>query len=163
MIGSAMEFELRDETAEDESFLERLYADVHAGEFAPLGLGAEQMAGLMAMQARAQRMGYAGSYPAAKRWVVWVGERAIGRMIVDHGERMVTLVDVALLEEFRGKGIGGRLVEAVCREAVGAGKVVRLSVKRWNGAKNLYERAGFEVCGEDELQFEMEFSAGRDE
>ena len=157
-----MDFELRDETAADEGFLERLFVEGRAGEFAPLGLGAEQLAGLMAMQARAQRMGYSGNYPAAKRSVVWVEGRAVGRMIVDYGERVVTLVDVALLEEFRGRGIGGRLVEGVCREAEGAGKVVRLSVKRCNRAKNLYERAGFKVCGEDALQFEMEFCPRRD-
>ncbi|WP_428651515.1 GNAT family N-acetyltransferase [Roseibium sp.] len=51
----------------------------------------------------------------------------------------------------RGKGVGGRLLEAVCEEARGRSLArVRLDVIDTNPrARALYERAGFEPAGEE--------------
>lgn len=155
-----MEYELRDESPEDADFLERLFVDARGAEFALGGIPEPMLQQLLAMQAKAQRMGYGTSYPGARWSVIWVdGERA-GRVIVHEGSEVTTLVDVALSREYRGRGIGTALIQGICR---GAGaRRVRLSVNRSNPAQKLYLRCGFRVCGEDAIRYEMEYVSRED-
>ena len=53
------------------------------------------------------------------------------------------MIDIALLPDHRGRGIGARLLRDVLHEATAAGLPVRLSVERSNPARSLYERLGF--------------------
>ena len=59
---------------------------------------------------------------------------------------------------FQGRGIGTRLIAACEAECVANGMgMVGLEVRRDNhGAKRLYERCGFAVCGETETGWLME-------
>lgn len=52
--------------------------------------------------------------------------------------------DLTVAREFRGKGVGGALLEAVEQEALDKGYCkLTLEVREDNRAKNLYERQGF--------------------
>jgi ribosomal protein S18 acetylase RimI-like enzyme len=53
-------------------------------------------------------------------------------------------MDIALLPEYCGKGIGGYLIEGVLREAADAGKRVSIHVEKHNPAQRLYARLGFQ-------------------
>ncbi len=69
------------------------------------------------------------------------GERA-GRLYVDRWPEETRIVDVALLPEWRGRGVGRELVEAIQAE----GREVSIHVERFNPAQRLYVRLGFEVA-----------------
>ena len=60
------------------------------------------------------------------------------------------LIDVAVAPAARRQGLGRRLLDAVVARAVAAGATrLLLEVRRDNTpARNLYESAGFAVCGE---------------
>jgi ribosomal protein S18 acetylase RimI-like enzyme len=58
------------------------------------------------------------------------------------------IVDIALLPEQRGKGIGTALLRDLLAEADGTGKRVTIHVERLNPALRLYERLGFRVAEE---------------
>ena len=76
--------------------------------------------------------------------------RLLGRE-VDNARFLMDGICVA--PEARGRGIGSRLVEAVCAEASARGYAeVRLDVidTNWR-AKALYERLGFAVAGEERI------------
>jgi len=60
------------------------------------------------------------------------------------------IVELQLLPEMQGKGIGTAVVQRVIEQGANQGVPVTLSVVRANPlAKRLYERLGFEVCGHE--------------
>ena len=52
-------------------------------------------------------------------------------------------MDIALLPEHRGAGIGAQLLRELQEEARSAGKSLTIHVERFNPALRLYERLGF--------------------
>lgn len=141
---------------DDEAFLLHLFASTRP-EFNLLNLPENQMQALLAMQFKAQRQQYDESYPQAESNIVLQDDHRIGRMLVDRTEREITLVDIALLPEYRNAGIGSRLVQDLLAEAAVAGKPVRLHVLKSNPALRLYERLGFSRVSDQSMYFEMIF------
>ena len=62
------------------------------------------------------------------------------------GEAEIRIVDIALLPEHRGGGVGTALLRDLLAEADAAGKRVTIHVERFNPALRLYERLGFSVA-----------------
>lgn len=149
---------LRPELASDEPFLLRLYASTRDEELAFLAANPAQAQAFVQMQFNFQKMSYDAQYPAADRTIILSGEREIGRMIVDRTESEHHFIDIALLPEFRGRGIGGALLGELQQEAARDGKGMRLSVRQNNPARRLYERMGFSITGEDGVYFFMNWS-----
>jgi ribosomal protein S18 acetylase RimI-like enzyme len=67
-----------------------------------------------------------------------------------------TLVDIALLPEHRGKGIGGGLIRELIGQCDQQKLPLRLQVLRTNPALRLYERLGFTRTAEDQIYIQME-------
>jgi len=155
-----MDFHLQPAGDEDQSFLAGLYTDVHAPEFLATDLPAAALEPLLAMQHRAQVMGYAAQFPAAVNEIVWIsdqhGDERAGRLLVNTTAAEIRLVDVALLTRFRGHGVGTQLVRGVCDRARTANVPLRLSVHAGNPAQRLYERLGFILTGDDGVYRTME-------
>ena len=61
---------------------------------------------------------------------------------------MILLIEISLLPEQRGKGVGAQLIEGVIAEATSAGKRVSLTVEQQNPAIRLYQRLGFTTVEE---------------
>ena len=75
--------------------------------------------------------------------VVLVDGEPVGRLYVHRGETEIRVVDIALLPEYRGSGIGKSLLRKLLAEADAATKSVTVHVERFNPALRLYERLGF--------------------
>lgn len=87
---------------------------------------------------------YARAYPGATNEVIEVDGRAAGRLYVHRATGEVRVVDIALLPEFRGAGVGTRLLRALQDEATESGRPLTLHVDASNvGARRLYEKLGF--------------------
>lgn len=153
------EISLRPEQPADESFLRDLYASTREAELAIAGWGASMRRNFVEMQFRAQRQGYRSQFPQAESSVVLADGVPAGRLLVDRSERELRVVDLALLPQYRGRGIGTRLLQALGAEAVEGGKSFRLHVLKTNRAVRLYERLGFCRRAEDACYFEMEWKA----
>lgn len=95
------------------------------------------------MQFEAQSAYYEKAFPDAECSVVEIDGRPAGRFYVDHGIDEIHIVDLALLPEFRARGVGTRLLQDVLKRAETSGKVVRLHVERSNPALRLYDSMGF--------------------
>lgn len=65
------------------------------------------------------------------------------------------LVQIQVLPEHQGKGMGEQLIRGLLDEARQAGVPVTLSVLRGNSARRLYERLGFEEIAVKGNEFEM--------
>ena len=130
-------------TAEDTEFLYRLYAGTREEELRQVGWSDEQKNTFLRFQFDAQHRYYQEQFPGASFDVVVEGEVRIGRLYVDRREDEIRLIDIALLPEHRGKGIGGSLMRQTLDEARMAGKPVRIHVEHHNPARRLYDRLGF--------------------
>ena len=151
-----MRVDLRAATPDDEAFLTELDAEVNAAEFAGAGLAPAALAQLLAMQYRARTMGYAAQFPHAESYVVWIGPHRIGRVLVNETGQELRLVDIALLEAYRGSGIGTGLLQDLIMRARAEGVPMRLSVRTSNPAARLYERLGFVATASDAVYVQME-------
>jgi len=77
---------------------------------------------------------------------------------VDRSDAEMRIMDIALLPEFRGRGIGRTLMEELLAEAKAAGLPVGLHVEATNAAKRLYERLGFRVVEDVGVYERMEWA-----
>jgi ribosomal protein S18 acetylase RimI-like enzyme len=148
---------LRPITPEDESFLACLYASTRAEELAVTGWSDEDKAIFCRRQFGAQTAHYRENYPGALFQIIEQDGVAIGRLYVAHWEREIRIMDIALLSEFRGSGIGTKLLRDLQEEARSAGKSLTIHVERFNPALRLYERLGFKQMEDKGVYLLMEF------
>jgi ribosomal protein S18 acetylase RimI-like enzyme len=147
--------ELRPESEDDREFLARLYRDTRAEEMAQWGWPPEQQALFLNMQFEAQRRGFRQSFPNAAGRIVRVGDADAGRMLVAEETLEMHLVDIALLTEYRNRGVGTELLTGLQRECERRRLPLRLQVFAVNPARQLYRRLGFnETSGYRRRDFE---------
>jgi len=136
---------LRPATPEDRAFLTAVHASTREAELALTGWSDEQKAAFCAQQFHAQESHYRQHYPTAQYFVIECEKQPACRLYVDHQENEIRLMDIALLREFRGKGIGTHLLQELQKEAQNAAKVLTIHVESFNPAKRLYTRLGFVI------------------
>jgi ribosomal protein S18 acetylase RimI-like enzyme len=153
---------LRVSTPDDREFLLAVYASTRDEELSLSGWDDNQKRGFLEMQFRAQNQQYSLSYPQADSSVILFDDHPVGRLLVDRKGPDITLVDIALLPEYRNRSIGTSLIQALLKEATGAQKNVALHVLQGNAAARLYERLGFTMVNEDGVYLEMKRTPGED-
>jgi ribosomal protein S18 acetylase RimI-like enzyme len=94
----------------------------------------------------AQDAWYREHYAAASFDVILIDGEPAGRLYVLRRDAEIRVVDIALLPEHRGIGIGTTLLRDLLTEADAAGKSVTIHVERFNPALRLYERLGFSIA-----------------
>jgi GNAT superfamily N-acetyltransferase len=134
---------LRPITPEDDSFLAQLYASTRVDELAITGWSEEQKAAFCRMQFDAQSAHYRAHYPDASCQIIERGGLAAGRLLVWRTEKQILVIDISLLPEHRGAGVGTELLKGLQAEARTAGKTLTIHVEHFNPARRLYERLGF--------------------
>ncbi|MDY8135292.1 GNAT family N-acetyltransferase [Aquimarina sp. 2201CG5-10] len=70
----------------------------------------------------------------------------------------IEILQLQVLPEYQGKGIGKHLLNELYTKARGREKKLTLKVLKDNPAKHLYERTGFKVIGEDDYEYYMKLS-----
>ncbi len=136
---------LRPATPEDRELLYRVYASTRAEELAPVPWPAEAKAAFLRQQFDAQDSWWRANYAGATFEVVVVEGVDAGRLYLWEGPSEVCVVDVALLPDARGRGVGTKLLGDVKERAARSGKAVTIHVERMNPALALYERLGFRL------------------
>lgn len=155
-----MTISLRPFRPDDQEFLYTLYASTRLHEIAGFGWPAAQQEMFLRMQFNAQYRSYESAYPQAEHQIVEQDGEPIGRIMVFRGNAFVLLVDIALLAEHRGKGIGGQLLRDFIQQCLRDRVPLRLQVLKANPALRLYERLGFIRTGEDQMYIQMERRPG---
>ena len=67
-------------------------------------------------------------------------------------------MDITLLPEHRGKGLGGQIMQYLLDDAAAAKKLLSIHVERNNPAIHLYERLGFQRIGDTGMYYLMEWT-----
>lgn len=144
----------------DRDFIFKVYAATRLDEIAPFRWPPAQQDAFLRMQFTAQQQWYAISYAQAEHHVIELDGVPIGRLMVSRKQPAAVLVDIALLPEHRGKGIGGGLIRDLIQHCNQDKLPLRLQVLKTNPALRLYERLGFTRTGEDQIYIQMERQPG---
>lgn len=145
---------LRPETGDDLPFLRELYAGTREAELAAVPWPDAEKRAFLHQQFEAQRRYYRQQMPDAAFDIIEVdGDRA-GRLYVDRRDDELRLVDIALLPDWRGQGIGTGLLRELMAEAGARDAPLRIHVEKNNPAYRLYRRLGFE-CIEDKGVYDL--------
>lgn len=151
---------LRPATAEDREFLLALFASTRAELIALLPLGEQQKRAFVEQQFDAQERDYRSRHPDVSFDVVTLEGRPVGRLSVSREADELLLLDVSLLPEVRGRGIGTLLLRALADEARASGRALTLHADRENPARRLYERLGLRAVEEGDVHVRMELRGG---
>lgn len=149
---------LRPETDADDPFVRRLFIASRHAEFAALGMAEAQLEQLLGTQFDLQRSHFRAAYPDADWSIVTRRGDPVGRLYVARTMQARVLVDIALVPEVSGQGIGGALIDHVLADARAAGRAVTLHVRPHNPARRLYLRKGFIETGVDNADVTMMWS-----
>lgn len=138
---------LRPAQPEDESFLIAVYGSTREQELAMTPWTAEQREAFIRFQYTSQLTHYQTEYPQAEQSVIMLsgllGEQPVGRIYLDRREVEIRILDITLLPQYRGQGIGTPIIRRVMGEATRDGKDVSIELDSFEKSHGLFERLGF--------------------
>jgi ribosomal protein S18 acetylase RimI-like enzyme len=105
-----------------------------------------QKEAFLRQQFDAQDAWWQENYVGATFDVILVDGEPAGRLYVHRGPSEIRIVDIALVPEQRGNGVGTRLLEELLAQGDADAKSVTIHVERMNPALRLYDRLGFSVA-----------------
>ena len=146
----------------DAELLYRIYVSTREEELAAVPWDAPTKEAFLRMQFAAQDTHYHANHPQASYDLIVDGEQVLGRLYLDRGGTAWNVIDIALLPEHRGKGIGSRLLTQILAEAAAAGKPVQMYVERFNPAQHLYDRLEFQQIADQGVYLLLEWRPGTD-
>lgn len=150
----------RPESPQDDAFLRRLISETVTQELGAAAWPQPMRDHLVGLQEKVRRQTIRSTYPDAESQIIVVDGVEAGWVVVASLPGEMRLVEIMVLAEYRGKGVGSAVIREIMAVADHGGKKVRLGVNAMNpGAIRLYERLGFRRIGGDEIQHEMERAA----
>jgi RimJ/RimL family protein N-acetyltransferase len=151
-----MHITLRPLTEADMDFLLRLYATTRQDELNQVPWTDEQKAAFVSQQFHAQHQYWQENYTNTSWDVVLDDGVPIGRLYVARWPEDIRIVDIALMPERRGGGVGTGLLRGILTEGDATGRKVSIHVEIYNPARRLYERLGFVHAGDRGVYLLME-------
>ncbi|RPJ26494.1 MAG: GNAT family N-acetyltransferase [Chloroflexi bacterium] len=149
--------ELRAVSAEDDDFLCRVYAASRADEMSLVAWDEAAKQSFLQMQFAAQQAHYRAYFSKASHDVILAEGAPVGRLYVDQRETEIRILDIGLLPERRGHGIGSRVLQDLMEEAKAANKTLSIYVEDSNPSLRLFQRLGFVKAGENDISYLMEW------
>ena len=143
-----MTISLRLALSGDEEFLFSVYASTRMEEMALVDWNAAQKEQFLRMQFLAQDSDYKTNYPGAKFQLILLDGQAVGRLYIYRMTDEVHVLDISLLPQYRGQGIGSYLLNRILEEGAESHRPVTIYVQRVSPALHLYERLGFRAVNE---------------
>jgi len=166
---------LRAATSKDHSILHSIYASTREEELMMAGFSEEAAKVFVDMQFNAFQLTYPVTNEEREKalvdlendgreryedLIIEVGGKPIGRLILWRTGDEIRGADIALLTKFRNQGVGSEILKRMIKESNKKKKPIRIQVIKWNRAKRLYDRFGFQVTGETDTHYQMERPVG---
>jgi ribosomal protein S18 acetylase RimI-like enzyme len=129
----------------DEDFLRFVYAESRREELDQVVWPEGVREQFLRSQFDAQASHYAKHYPGAEYLIIEQGGKQAGRLYIWRSATEILILDIALVREFRNRGIGTTLLMQIIGEGEASSRIVSIHVEKFNRALRLYERLGFRV------------------
>ena len=152
-----MKSELKSIVKADEPFLFQVYISTRQQEAESWGWSSEQIESFLSMQWQAQRLYYSQQFPKANHNIILYENEYVGRCVIVDLPEHLHLIDISVLPNYQGKGIGACILKLLQHKASKGGKPVTLQVFYGNSAMFLYERLGFQVVETNGLYVKMQW------
>ncbi|MFY8106630.1 MAG: GNAT family N-acetyltransferase [Elstera sp.] len=163
---SAQGVGLRLRQPEDFDFLRALYRSTRSAEVTAAGFDPLTAAAFLNSQFELQCRHFDAHYTlGGQRLIVLASGHPVGRVELwateAEGRPDLRLVDISLLREWRGRGLGTALLLAVQQAAAADGRSVSLHVDKLNPAGRLYTRLGFRKIADTGASWRLGWRAGK--
>jgi ribosomal protein S18 acetylase RimI-like enzyme len=135
--------QLRPVEAKDAAFIEAVYRTTREAELNYTNWSEFQKSAFISMQSTAQHAEYKTKFPNARFQVIIYNKKKAGRFYTGENENEIRLLDITLLPEFRGKGIGNYLLQQLIERSNKTQKKLSLHVEEANPVLKMYHRLGF--------------------
>lgn len=138
-------------------FLLQVYASMREEEMRLTGWHERQVADFLNMQFNLQHQHYVKYYPNAQMDVILVNGQPAGRLYVERTSKEIRIMDICLLPDFRGRGIGYHYMRQLMDEGQEKSLIVSLHVEKNNPSKRFYDRLGFTIAEDRDVYWFMEW------
>ena len=153
-------YSLRPVQETDEALLLKIYASSRADEMALVPWDAAQKQAFLQMQFSAQQKHYRAYFPNAQHEIILAEGQPVGRAYVDRRATEIRILDITILPEARGRGIGTQILQDLMKEAADADTSLSIYVDSFNRSLGLFQRLGFVKTDESGASWLMEWRAG---
>lgn len=150
----------RPSTEDDVPFLRQLYATTREDELRMVDWTDEFKTSFLDSQFAAQKKHYEEYFGAAEFLVIEAEREPMGRLYVHRDEEEIHIIDIALMPQYRGHGLGTVLLQELLDEGKATGRKVTIYVEHFNPARHLYDRLGFRHIDTNGVYHFMEWTAG---
>jgi len=152
---------LRPVTEQDEGFLRYVYAESRREELDQVEWPEGVRDQFLRSQFDAQWAHYKQHYSGAEFLVIEHQGQPAGRLYVRRSALEIRIMDIALVPEFRGRGVGTALLDQILTDGRTSGRIVTIHVEKFNRALRLYERLGFRPVDDRGAYWFLEWSPQR--
>lgn len=133
-------------TEEDQQFLYEVYASTRAEEMSVTNFTEREKEDFLRFQHHAQHTDYMNKFRNNSDFlIILINNTPTGRLYLGRWRAEIRIIDIALLPEYRNRGIGAQLLHDIINEAASAGKLVTGHIEHYNRAINFYKRLGFKI------------------
>lgn len=156
-----MKLNFRKINEKDFPFLKKVYRSTRENELDSTGWDETQKSGFIEFQFNAQHAYYMNVYKDAEFQIIKSDSTDIGRLYIWNTEHQIRIIDIAILPEYRGKGVGTKILSDLIQESEQSGKKLNIHVEYFNPALRLYERLGFKKADDTGVYLFMERLPGK--
>jgi RimJ/RimL family protein N-acetyltransferase len=141
-----MKLSLSPITTSDATFLSALYNTTREDEMAVVPWTEEQKLAFLEAQFQAQHRHYTTEYPTGSFQIIKSDSENIGRLYICELDDEIRIIDISIMPEHRGNGIGGKIVSDILRDAA---KAVTIYLESFNPSQTFFKRLGFEPISDE--------------
>jgi RimJ/RimL family protein N-acetyltransferase len=152
-------YTLRPVQEQDEALLLELYSSTRADELALVSWNAAQRQAFLKMQFSAQQKHYRTYFPTARHEIIEAEGQPVGRLYVDRRATEIRILDITMLPQARGRGIGTQILMDLMKEADHGTKTCSIYLESFNRSLGLFQRLGFVKTAESGASWLMEWRA----
>jgi ribosomal protein S18 acetylase RimI-like enzyme len=135
----------------------RIYYSTREEELRKSGWTEEEKEKFVRMQFELQQKQYTSCYRGAAFNLILLGDATAGRLFIHETACEIRIMDIAILPEYRNKGIGTAVLNGIISTAEQKNKRASIHVEIYNPARRLYERLGFTISELRGMYYFMEY------
>lgn len=151
-----MKISFRKVNEDDFPFLRKVYRSTREEELSQANMSEDDKSRFIELQFNAQHTHYSQAYKNAEFNLILLDDKPAGRLYIWRTETQIRIMDIALLPNFQGKGVGSKILQSIIQESEKSGKKVTIHVEYFNPALRLYERLGFKKVDDSGIYYYME-------